>query len=183
MDWVLLLLLFLHVGGAIVAFGPTFTFPILGPMAGHEPPHTNFALRFQEKVITRLVAPLAIFQGVTGVLLIWKTGINVFATYWLLLAIVLYVMALVLSLGFATANLAQAHRDYLGTATDATGRFPAAVRAAAAHRGARQARPPDRHGSDGADRRDRLPDGDEALLAEALRAADRATRQCACVDA
>jgi uncharacterized membrane protein len=100
MDWVLLLLLFLHIGGAIVAFGPTFTFPILGPMAGHEPQHVNFALRFQLKVATTLIVPLALLQGVTGVLLIWKLGINLFATYWLLVAIVLYVILLVLSLGY-----------------------------------------------------------------------------------
>ena len=47
MDRVLAILLFLHIGGAIVAFGPTFAFPILGPMAGKEPQHANFALRFQ----------------------------------------------------------------------------------------------------------------------------------------
>lgn len=105
MDWVLLLLLFLHIGGAIVAFGPSFTFPILGPMAGHEPQHVNFALRFQEKVATTLIVPLAILQGITGLLLVWKMNVNLFATYWLLLAIVLYVIALVLSIGFALPTL------------------------------------------------------------------------------
>ncbi len=70
MDWLLLLLLFLHIGGAILAFEPTFTFPILGPMAGREPQHVNFALRFQKKVATTLVIPLALFQGVTGLLVI-----------------------------------------------------------------------------------------------------------------
>ena len=105
MDWVFLILLFLHVGGAIVAFGPTFAFPILGPMAGKEPPHVNFALRFQKRVATTLVIPLALFQGVTGVLLIWKTGINLLGTYWLLVAIVLYVIALVLSIGFGLPTI------------------------------------------------------------------------------
>jgi uncharacterized membrane protein len=38
--------------------------------------------------------PLAIFQGVTGLLLIWKAGFDLFSTYWLLLAIVLYLIAL-----------------------------------------------------------------------------------------
>ena len=104
-DPILALLLFLHIGGAILAFGPTFAFPILGPMAGREPQHVNFALRFQQRVATTLVVPLALFQGVTGLLLIWKTGINLFATYWLLLAIVLYVIALVLSIGFGLPTL------------------------------------------------------------------------------
>ena len=105
MDWVFLILLFLHVGGAIVAFGPTFAFPILGPMAGKEPPHVNFALRFQKRVATTLVIPLALFQGVTGLLLIWKTGINLLGTDWLLVAIVLYVIALVLSIGFGLPTI------------------------------------------------------------------------------
>ena len=105
MDWIFLILLFLHVGGAIVAFGPTFAFPILGPMAGKEPPHVNFALRFQKRVATTLVIPLALFQGVTGLLLVWRTGINLFGTYWLLVAIVLYVIALVLSIGFGLPTI------------------------------------------------------------------------------
>src|SRR4029079_18972017 len=93
-DWVLAILLFLHVAGAVVAFGPTFAFPFIGNMAGKEHEHVNFALRLQELLSTRLVLPLAIFQGVTGLLLIWKAGFDLFSTYWLLLAIVLYLIAL-----------------------------------------------------------------------------------------
>jgi uncharacterized membrane protein len=99
MDWVLLILMFLHIGGAILAFGPTFTFPILGPMAGREPQHVNFALRFQHRVATRLIVPLAIFQGVTGLLLIWKMGYNLFATGWLLAGIALYLVLLGMNIG------------------------------------------------------------------------------------
>ena len=104
-DPLLAMLLFLHVGGAIVAFGPGFTFPILGPMAGREPSHVNFALRFQRQVATTLVVPLALFQGVTGVLLIWSFNIDLLNTYWLLVAIGLYLIALVLSIGFGLPTL------------------------------------------------------------------------------
>ena len=38
-------LLFLHVLGAIVAFGPTFAFPFIGALGGAEPQHANFATR------------------------------------------------------------------------------------------------------------------------------------------
>lgn len=99
MDWVFVILMFLHIMGAIIAFGPPYSFMILGPMSGREPAHTNFALRYQEVVSKRLIVPLALFQGVTGVLLIWKVGINLFATGWLLVAIVLYVIALSVSFG------------------------------------------------------------------------------------
>lgn len=105
MDWVLLILLFLHVGGAILAFGPTFTFPIIGAMGGREREHVNFALRVQYRIATLLVVPLAIFQGVTGLLIIWKTGINLFATYWLLVAIALYLVALFIALGISLPAL------------------------------------------------------------------------------
>lgn len=94
MDWILAILFFLHVGGAIVAFGPSFTFPIIGATAGREPQHMNFALRLQEKIGSRLVLPLALFQGVTGLLLIWRTGRDIFASGWLGLGIVLYLAAL-----------------------------------------------------------------------------------------
>ena len=98
-DPVLALLLFLHIFGAIVAFGPTYAFILLGPMAGKEPQHVNFALRFQKLISARVILPLAVLQGVTGLLLVWKTNIDILATPWLLVAIVLYVIAL--TIGFA----------------------------------------------------------------------------------
>jgi len=96
MDGVLAILLFLHVGGAIIAFGPTFTFPIIGSMGGKEPMHANFAIRLTERLEERLVLPLALFQAVTGVLLIWKVPFDTFSAHWLLLGIVLYVVSLVI---------------------------------------------------------------------------------------
>jgi uncharacterized membrane protein len=111
-DWILLILLFLHVAGAVLAFGPTFTFPILGPMAGREPQHVNFALRFQQRVARTLIVPLALFQGVTGLLLIFRVAdiqdvsfIDVLARGWLLTAIVLYVIALALTFGIGLPTL------------------------------------------------------------------------------
>jgi uncharacterized membrane protein len=95
-DWLAALFLVLHVGGAILGFGPTITFPIIGAMGGKEPMHVNFSLRVAETISVRIVEPLALFQAVTGVLLIWKLGIDVFAHVWLLLGIVLYVIALVI---------------------------------------------------------------------------------------
>jgi len=94
LPWVL----FLHVLGAIVAFGPTFAFSIIGAMGGKEPQHSNFATRVSATIGDRLVAPLAIFQGVTGVLLIVISSRDLLASRWLLLAIVLYAIALYFSL-------------------------------------------------------------------------------------
>ena len=88
------IVLFLHVLGAILAFGPTFAYSISGAMGGKEPQHANFAMRVSEATGQRLVYPLAILQGVTGVALILIGNIPVFSTPWLLLGISLYVIAL-----------------------------------------------------------------------------------------
>jgi uncharacterized membrane protein len=91
-------LLFLHVLGAILAFGPTFAYSIMGSMAGKEPQFANFSTRQTEAIGNRLVYPLAVFQGVTGVLLIWAASFNVMGTGWLAAGIVLYLITLIYAL-------------------------------------------------------------------------------------
>ena len=98
LTWLLPYILFLHVLGAIVAFGPTFAFPIIGAMGGKEPQYANFATRVSATLSDRIVTPLGIFQGVTGVLLIWISGRDLFASVWLIVAIVFYVIALAYAL-------------------------------------------------------------------------------------
>ncbi len=91
-------LLFLHVMGAILAFGPTFAYSIMGAMAGREPQHANFSARQVAAIGNKLVYPLAIFQGVTGVLLIIASGRNLSTELWLGISIVLYAIALTYAL-------------------------------------------------------------------------------------
>ena len=91
--WVAIFL-FLHVMGAIIAFGPVFSFPIIGAMGGKEPQHANFATRVTKTIAEQRITPLAIFQGITGVALILTTGINLLATPWLIIGIVLYLIVL-----------------------------------------------------------------------------------------
>ncbi|HUQ42886.1 MAG TPA: DUF2269 family protein [Candidatus Limnocylindria bacterium] len=88
-------LLFAHIFGAIIAFGASYsTFPLLGAMSGKEPAHANFGSRFGHTVSTKVVRPLAILQGLTGLGLILVTGIDLTKALWLDVAIVLYVIAL-----------------------------------------------------------------------------------------
>ena len=94
LSWLFPWVLFAHVLGAIMAFGPTFAFAIIGSMGGAEPQHANFATRASERISARLVTPLAILQGITGVLLIILSGRDLLASYWLLVGIVLYAIAL-----------------------------------------------------------------------------------------
>lgn len=100
-------LLFLHVLAAIVAFGPTFAFPIIGAMSGQEPQHANFAVRATHRVGDTLVEPFAVSMGITGPLMIWSASIPLFerGTRWLLVAIVLYLIALGLALFVSRPNV------------------------------------------------------------------------------
>jgi Predicted integral membrane protein (DUF2269) len=86
--------LFLHVMGAIIAFGPGYSAPIIGRLTGQEPQHANFAARINDAITDQRVVPLAIFQGVTGLVLIWLTGINPLTTLWLGVGIAVYLVAL-----------------------------------------------------------------------------------------
>lgn len=90
-------LLFAHVLGAIIAFGPTFSGPIIGRMAAQERAHANFAMRVSRQLARVQIVPLALVQGVTGLALIVVGNIDVMAATWLLVAIVLYLIAI----GFA----------------------------------------------------------------------------------
>ncbi len=97
MNWPFLILLVLHVGGAIIAFGPTFAIPIIGSMGGKEPMHSNFALRINERLEKGLILPLAIVQIITGIGLIWTAPIDLAKALWLDIAIVLYIIALAIA--------------------------------------------------------------------------------------
>lgn len=90
------LFLFLHVLGAIIAFGPTFTLPYLSVRAGREPQHANFMGRASLAVAKGIIIPVALSMAVTGVLIIWSAGIDLLSVdyRWLVLAIVFYTIAL-----------------------------------------------------------------------------------------
>jgi hypothetical protein len=87
-------LLFLHVLGAIAAFGPTFAFRFIGAMGGAEPQHGNFATRVSHTISQRLVYPIGITLPITGALMILVLGIDLTsrAYWWLDLGIVVYIL-------------------------------------------------------------------------------------------
>jgi hypothetical protein len=94
LDFLFPWLLFLHVLGAIVAFGPTFAAPVTASLVAKEPQYGNFFARAQVLLGKRLITPVAISLGVTGILMILVRGIDVMARLWLPTAIVLYLIAL-----------------------------------------------------------------------------------------
>lgn len=94
MPWLGSLFLFLHIGGAIVAFGPTIAFPIIGSRAAREPMHGNFALRVSEFITERVVEPGAVFVFLMGVGLIITRGYDLIEDLWVTAAIVLFLITL-----------------------------------------------------------------------------------------
>jgi hypothetical protein len=93
-------LLFLHVMAAIVAFGPTFAFPLIGAMGGREPQHANFATRVSYAISKRLATPLALSMAVTGfaLIIVGEIRLSERAYWWLGVSIVLYAVAIAYSL-------------------------------------------------------------------------------------
>lgn len=103
------LLLLIHIAGAIIGFGPTFTFSLLGPMAGQRSGPGGFALmEGMLSIAKRLVIPVAsFFQPVTGVLLILEArwSQNFFSHEWLWISILLFAVAFYLAVLVNTPTL------------------------------------------------------------------------------
>lgn len=93
MNWILVWL-FLHVAAAIIAFGPTFVFPIIGTLLEKNPSAMHFAVELQHRMETRLIIPVALTMLVSGTGLIIAAHINLLASTYLLVAIILYLTAL-----------------------------------------------------------------------------------------
>lgn len=90
-------LLLLHIGGAIVGFGPIFGFSVMGPLAGNlGGPQALGIMKAMVKIQRGIVLPLAIVQGITGVLLIGAAGWDAeFGSHvWLWVSILLYLVAI-----------------------------------------------------------------------------------------
>jgi hypothetical protein len=87
-------LLSVHILAAIIGLGPTFSFAFLGIMSEKQP---AAARALQETILlvsTRLVIPLVVILGLSGVLLMGNTHINLSKNPWLGAGIILYVLVL-----------------------------------------------------------------------------------------
>lgn len=89
------LLLLIHIAGAIIGFGPTYAFAVLGPLSGKlEGPQSLGVMKSMIAIEKRLVFPVAtVFQPLTGVLLIFESGRNknFFSNEWLWISILIYI--------------------------------------------------------------------------------------------
>jgi uncharacterized membrane protein len=94
-------LLLVHIGGAIIGFGPAFAFAVLGPTAKKNPGPGGLAIMEGMLAIAkRLVLPVAIvIQPLTGALLIFEADYSstFWSQDWLVGSIVLYAVAFYVS--------------------------------------------------------------------------------------
>ena len=99
------ILLFLHVMGAIAAFGPSFVMPIIASQSRKIPSGALFGLKLSDVIERRLIIPLGLFQAVTGIGLILTVGFNLTATHWLAAGIVLYVIAITFAIAIQARTI------------------------------------------------------------------------------
>jgi hypothetical protein len=91
-------LLSVHILAAIIGLGPTFSFAFLGIMSEKQP---AAARALQEAILvisTRLVIPLVVILGLSGILLIGNTHVDLSKNPWLGAGITLYVLVLAASI-------------------------------------------------------------------------------------
>ena len=100
------LFLFLHVMGAIAVFGPSFAFPFIAAQVRKTPQHGHFAAVVSDIIERRLIIPGAIVQGITGVGLFLIAGrdLSSRANWWLGIAIVLYLIAILFAIFVQAKN-------------------------------------------------------------------------------
>ncbi|HET9051001.1 MAG TPA: DUF2269 family protein [Candidatus Dormibacteraeota bacterium] len=89
--------LILHITAAIIAFGPTFVFPVVGPMASRDPRKGPVILEVFEALEDKLIVPFALTMPVSGAGLIITKHIDLTNTKWLGAAIILYIVAVLLA--------------------------------------------------------------------------------------
>ena len=85
--------MFLHILGAIAAFGFGFYAPIFGMASAKEPQHGNWYLRAAKRLSNVIIIPFALLMFITGALLV-EAGATEWSARWLSTAMLLYVIAL-----------------------------------------------------------------------------------------
>ena len=96
--------MFLHIIGAIAAFGYGFYAPIFGMATAREPQHSNWFSRASRRVTNVIILPFAILMFVTGALLVESGGWE-WSARWLSVAMALYIVALVIIFGLQRSAL------------------------------------------------------------------------------
>jgi hypothetical protein len=92
------ILLYAHVLGAIITFGPSFVFPLIARQSRAMPQGGHFAAVLGATIERRIIIPGAIVQGITGLglaIILASRGVDFSSApfRWLAIGIVLYLIA------------------------------------------------------------------------------------------
>jgi uncharacterized membrane protein len=109
----------LHILAAIVAFGPTFVFPVVGPMLATRAEHARFGYEIFHAMETRLIIPFALTMPISGIGLIRTTSIDVSNSRWLTSAILIYIVMIGLALFVQVPTTSRVLKLYAETAPGA----------------------------------------------------------------
>ena len=85
--------MFLHILGAIAAFGYGFYAPIFGAASAQEPQHSHWFSKAAKRVTNIIILPFAILMFLTGAALV-QVGGTEWSDRWLSIAMLLYFIAL-----------------------------------------------------------------------------------------
>lgn len=92
--------LFLHILVAILAFGPTFAYPIIAAVGQKNPGAMGFALKAIDTIERRMATPLAVVMPILGTILIYVGRWDLWGSEWLVISIALYTVAFFFALFF-----------------------------------------------------------------------------------
>lgn len=96
MEW----LVFLHVVAAVVGLGPAYAFPLI-----LKKEKSVFEVKRMVDLVARLEVLPKVFGGITlisGLILVWLGNYGTFFTLWIGVALILFILAEVVIIGFLT---------------------------------------------------------------------------------
>ncbi|HEX6551239.1 MAG TPA: DUF2269 family protein [Ktedonobacteraceae bacterium] len=104
MPWIFTTVKFIHILLAIIAFGFNATYTLWIVRAQRQPEHLDFALRGIKFLDDYAANPAYLLLFVSGLTMVFLAGYQL-NTFWLELALVLWLIAILLEYGFYTPTL------------------------------------------------------------------------------
>jgi uncharacterized membrane protein len=105
MPWFYTLVKFLHIVFAIVAVGFNATYGIWLARAQRDPKHLDFALRGVKVLDDYVANPAYVLLLLSGLTMVFIAGYPVLTTFWLLAALILWIVLVAVGLGLYTPTL------------------------------------------------------------------------------
>ena len=98
---------FIHILLAIIAFGFNATYGVWLTRAQQHPEHLDFALRGVKILDDYFANPAYLLLLVSGLTMVFVAGYNILTTFWLITALVLWLIAIVLGYAGYTPTLSR----------------------------------------------------------------------------